>query len=60
MGCAACHGTDAYGNIGPNIRSSSAQEIQDALQSVAAMKFLKLTNDDINALSAYLIKLGSQ
>jgi mono/diheme cytochrome c family protein len=60
MGCAACHGTDAYGNIGPNIRSSSAQEIQDALQNVAAMKFLKLNDDDVNAIAAYLTKLGSQ
>ncbi len=60
VGCAGCHGVDAYGSIGPNIRGSSAQEIADALKTVAAMNFLKMTDDEVAAVSAYLKYLESQ
>ncbi|MDO8567601.1 MAG: c-type cytochrome [Dehalococcoidales bacterium] len=60
VGCAGCHGVDAYGAIGPNIRGSSAQEITEALKTVASMNFIKLTNDEVEAISAYLKYLESQ
>lgn len=59
-GCAGCHGTDAYGSIGPNIRGSSAQEIIDALKNVASMNFIKMTSDEAEAVAAYLKYLESQ
>jgi mono/diheme cytochrome c family protein len=54
VGCAGCHGADASGAFGPNIRGATAQQITTALNKVQAMTFMKLTNDEINALAAYL------
>ncbi len=59
-GCAICHGADAYGSVGPNIRGSSVQEIKKALGTVASMSFIKMTDEQIEAVSAYLKYLQSQ
>ena len=59
-GCQACHGADAKGgNLGPNIRGKSAEDIQRALTS-DQMSFINLTNEEIEALAAYLKYLASQ
>jgi mono/diheme cytochrome c family protein len=60
IGCAGCHGTDATGKVGPNIRGSSSAQIKTALQTVTAMSFLKLADSDIDAVSAYLNSLGAK
>ena len=58
--CQACHGTDAKGgNLGPNIRGKSAEDIQRALTS-DQMSFINLTNEEIEAVAAYLKYLASQ
>lgn len=59
-GCAVCHGSDGYGNIGPSIRGSSTREITDALKTVTSMNFMKMTDDEAEAVSAYLKYLESQ
>ncbi len=57
VGCAGCHGTDASGKIGPNIRGASAQKISHALQTVGMMSFLELSDSDIEAIAAFLASL---
>ncbi len=60
VGCAGCHGADAKGGLGPDVRGKSASEIKSALENVNAMKFIKLSDDEINSLAAYLQSLGSK
>ena len=49
--CAACHGSDASGSIGPNIQGKTAADIQSAIDTVSAMAFLHgtLTPEQIQA-----------
>jgi len=60
MGCAACHGADASGSVGPNVRGKSAHEIDDAIKRVSAMSFIRMSDDDIQAVAAYLKYLQSK
>lgn len=62
-GCAICHGVDAKGNqvIGaPNNRGADEQLIWDALGRVPNMAYIRLSNDEVKALSAYLKFLATQ
>jgi len=64
VGCQACHGPDARGNVGPDIRGKSEGEISNALASVEQMQFIMLntplSKEDIAAVAAYLKKLADQ
>ncbi len=53
-GCALCHGKDASGMLGPDIRDKSADDIRDALASVDAMSSISLKNEEVLAVAAYL------
>lgn len=54
IGCQACHGTDATGLIGPDIRGRTFGQIGAALGLVDAMSFIMLTEDQMKAVAAYL------
>jgi len=60
VGCAVCHGHFALGDVGtgPYIRGVSEQTIREALDTVADMDFLSLTDDEIQGVAAYLDWLG--
>ncbi|MBI4640698.1 MAG: cytochrome c [Candidatus Tectomicrobia bacterium] len=60
VGCQYCHGADAKGKVGPNIRGKSAKAITQALGTVLQMGFITLTEDQIEAVAAYLKYLESQ
>ncbi len=60
VGCQYCHGMDARGKIGPNIRGKSPQAIKQALGTVVQMSIVHLTDQEIQAVSAYLRYLASQ
>jgi mono/diheme cytochrome c family protein len=62
IGCQACHGMDAKGNIGPNIRGATAVQIREALATVDLMKetVKNLNAEDIEAVAAYLAYLATQ
>lgn len=66
LGCAYCHGLDGRGK-GPanvnaaNIRSKNEGDVRAAIQGgVAMMSFIKLTDDEITAVVAYLQYLNEQ
>lgn len=63
VGCALCHGFDAQGKpeVGapPNIGVTEA-DIAAALQDRAQMTFIKMTDDEIKAVAAYLKFLAEQ
>ncbi len=62
IGCQACHGIDAKGQIGPNIRGASADDIRKALTEVDMMMqaVKNLNAQDIEAVAAYLKYLATQ
>lgn len=60
LGCQYCHGTDAKGNIGPNIRGKPEEAIQNALGLVQQMSFIHLSDQEIEAVATYLKYLESQ
>jgi len=57
--CAACHGADATGGVGPNIQGKNAEDIEKALNSVPMMAGLKgtITKADAKAIGNYLKSL---
>ncbi len=57
--CAACHGTNAKGVVGPNIRGKDGKDVIKALGSVAMMAGLKgtITKTDAEAIGEYLKSL---
>jgi mono/diheme cytochrome c family protein len=59
VGCQYCHGTDAKGLVGPDIREADASKIQFALGKVEAMAFIYLTEEEIQDVAAYLQSLES-
>lgn len=66
-GCQSCHGPDAKGQttksgtVAPNIRGATERKLRDALAGGAAlMTFLKLSDDEIEAVIAYLESLDKQ
>lgn len=62
VGCVACHGPYAEGDvgIGPFNRGMDEAAIRAALQKVEAMQFLRddLTEDGIEAIAAYYQRMG--
>jgi len=64
VGCQYCHGVNAKGNIGPNIRGKSSETIKQALGTVEQMFLVSevtpLSEEDIEAIAAYLKYLESQ
>jgi len=60
VGCSACHGSDAKGAIGPNIRGKTPDDIRGALARVDAMSFLRLNQQKVEAISEYLEWLTTQ
>ncbi|MBI6546577.1 MAG: cytochrome c, partial [Cyanobacteria bacterium NC_groundwater_1444_Ag_S-0.65um_54_12] len=57
VGCASCHGMDGSGSEGgaPYIRGASENQFRAALAGGApAMSFIKLNEDEIAAVLAYL------
>ncbi|MBI2831863.1 MAG: cytochrome c [Chloroflexi bacterium] len=59
IGCAICHGADASGGMGPGLRGTTAQKIRESLKSVSAMSSIKITDEEIEAIAAYLKSLGA-
>lgn len=54
VGCAACHGMTAEGDIGPNIVGRDSVAILDTLRVNAEMQFIQLTEEEIDQVAAYL------
>lgn len=53
--CSNCHGEQGYGDIGPNIRNESPEEINNAISTVSRMGFLReLSSEQIQSISDYL------
>ncbi len=57
-GCVGCHGKDATGGVGPNIRGKTAAQIRHQLDETPQMQSLVLSNDEIEAAAAYLQSLS--
>ena len=57
MGCQACHGADAAGLIGPDIRGKNANLVKAALTNVSDMNFIELSEQQIDEVAAYLASL---
>lgn len=63
IGCAYCHKADATGDpvLGsPDIQNVTADQIWDALETRALMTFITLTEEEVQAVAAYLGTIGSQ
>jgi mono/diheme cytochrome c family protein len=54
VGCASCHGEQAKGDIGPDIRGRDPVAILDALKGVEEMSFIELSEEQIAAVADYL------
>ncbi|MBI4188705.1 MAG: cytochrome c [Chloroflexi bacterium] len=61
VGCKTCHGADGKGipNTAPDVRGKSADDIKRALNG-DAMSFIRLTNEEIEAVATYLKYLQTQ
>ncbi len=65
VGCAYCHGMDGKG-AGPSglnappIQGKTEAHVRDALANMVMMSFVKLSDDEITAVGAYLQYLGQQ
>jgi mono/diheme cytochrome c family protein len=57
VGCQACHGMDAAGVIGPDIRGKDPVAILDALKTVPDMGIIELTTEEVDQVAAYLRQL---
>lgn len=57
VGCDACHGQDALGDIGPNIVGKSAETIRVNIETNENMTFIILSDEEIEAVAAYLATL---
>ena len=62
VGCASCHGIDARGvdASAPEILGRPPKAIKRALATVSRMDFISLSDDDVEAVAAYLQFLKSQ
>jgi len=65
VGCAYCHNLDAKGKgpsgaDAPNIRNAEEARVRNALAVVPYMSFVKLTDEEIIAVAAYLRYLNAQ
>ena len=54
IGCQACHGKDALGDVGPMILGKSAETIKVQLDFNPNMAFIILTDEEVDAIAAYL------
>lgn len=54
VGCQACHGMDAAGIIGPDIRGKDPVAILNAMKSVPDMGIVELTEVEVDQVAAYL------
>ncbi|MBI2864789.1 MAG: cytochrome c [Chloroflexi bacterium] len=60
VGCASCHGLDGKGKSGPFIQGASKARVQQFLAGGQAMSFIKLSDEEITAVVAYLQYLSKQ
>lgn len=61
VGCASCHGLDGKGRSAPYIQGASKVQLRQALAGGAqAMTFIKLNDEEIDAVVAYLAYLSQQ
>ncbi len=63
VGCALCHGIDGKGDpvyASPSNRGATAEQILDAIETRPQMAFLVLSNDEVQAVAAYLKVLAEQ
>lgn len=54
VGCKTCHGMDALGDVGPNIRGKDSVAILRQLKTNPNMKFIKLTKQEVDQVATYL------
>lgn len=62
VGCAFCHGMDGKGRAelaSPNIRGKTAQDVLGAMETRSQMNIVKLSDEEVRAVAAYLGVLGS-
>lgn len=57
IGCAACHGMDAGGDVGPPIAGQSFDTIKLQFSVNPNMQFFELTDEEITQVVAYLTLL---
>ena len=57
VGCQLCHGKRATGVLGPDIRGMPIDRITAAFGWVTDMAFIKLTDQEISDVAAYLLTL---
>jgi len=65
VGCAYCHGLDGKGHgesgeDAPNIRGKTATDVKQALSNVIYMELIEMSNEEIEAVGAYLQYLNTQ
>lgn len=60
VGCAACHGADGKGLSGPNVRGKTSAEIGGQFLGNPSMQFIKLTQEELEAVGEYLAYLATQ
>lgn len=60
IGCQYCHAEDGRGNIGPSIIGKTPGDIQSALINNDVMTFLRLNEQEVNAVAEYLKWLAEQ
>ena len=59
VGCATCHGLDGKGGSAPYNRGASESRFREVLAG-STMNFIKLSNEEIKAVVAYLQWLATQ
>ncbi|MBI3014593.1 MAG: cytochrome c [Candidatus Tectomicrobia bacterium] len=63
IGCAYCHGPDGRGKAAfaaPNIRGKTISDVLRALETRPQMSSIRLNDEEIDALEAYLKSLNGQ
>jgi len=59
-GCLKCHGADGKGDKvegGPDIRGKTEADVRNALETVELMQEVKLSDEEITAVTKYLAEL---
>ena len=54
VGCQLCHGEGAKGGVAPAIVGKTAEEIYYQFANSTAEQFIKITDEDIDAVALYL------
>ncbi|MDZ4134823.1 MAG: cytochrome c [Paracoccaceae bacterium] len=57
VGCQTCHGPEAKGDVGPDIRGRTSKDILTQLKNNTNMQFIKLTKDEVDQVATYLLYL---